>query len=70
MTTYTSVRGCTNPALLTVHEALEALVIHKDHGCQIARHARKIRARVIDAPTIPVQATLRHPGISTVTYTK
>lgn len=52
---------CKDPGPLTVAEALNVLTTHGDCGdeCRISRTARKVRARVIDAPTVRAKAFRR-----------
>jgi hypothetical protein len=49
---------CSYPGRLTVAEARNVLATHKDHppSCRIGRTARKVLARLVDAPTVRMQA--------------
>lgn len=54
MNTTVSQWDCTDHGPLTVRQALDVLNTHGSHGreCRISRTARKVRARVIDTPTV------------------
>lgn len=45
---------CTDHGPLNVTEAMDAYRTHGEHGpeCRIGRAARKVRARLVDAPTV------------------
>lgn len=49
---------CSYPGRLTIAEARNVHRTHKGHGkdCRIERTARKMLARLIDAPTVRAQA--------------
>lgn len=46
---------CTDHGPLTVAQARDVLRTHGECGCRISRTARKVRARMIDAPTVRSQ---------------
>jgi hypothetical protein len=46
---------CTDHGPLTVAQALDVLRTHSTCDCRISRVARKVRAQVIDAPTVRSQ---------------
>ena len=53
--------ACNDPGRLTVAEAKNVLSTHGQHGpdCVISRTARKVLARLVDAPTVRTSAFQR-----------